>query len=117
MSEAPVKQHEYDLDTSWMKQMGEWGMHAEPGKRGLTLAEVQIGSYGEVPNITTNMSGRPRGAGERADAYRVGAYGVRAKSEIWLENATFLYEEALQRQWSSATDVPWHTVKPLPDAM
>jgi hypothetical protein len=102
MSEAPVKQQEYDLDTSWMQHMGEWGMRAEPGKRGLTLAEIQLGSYGDIPDISKNMTGRPRGAGERPDAYRVGAYGVRAKSEIWLENATFLYEEALQRQWSSA---------------
>ncbi len=117
MSEAPVKQQEYDLDTSWMQHMGEWGMKAEPGKRGLTLTEIQIGSYGDIPEISKNMSGRPRGAGERPDAYRVGAYGVRAKSEIWLQNATFLYEEALQRQWSSATDVPWHTIEALPDAV
>jgi hypothetical protein len=26
-----------------------------------------------------------------------------------------LYEEAIQRQWSSATDIPWHTIQPLPD--
>ena len=32
MSEAPVKQHEYDLDTSWMQHMGEWGMHARAGQ-------------------------------------------------------------------------------------
>jgi hypothetical protein len=115
MSEAPIKQPEYDLDTSWMQHMGEWGSHAEAGKRGLTLADIQIGSYGVVPETTQNMTGRPRGAGVRGDAYRVGGYGVRSKSEIWLDNATFLYEEALQRQWSSATDVPWHTVAPLSD--
>ena len=115
MSEASVKPIEYDLDTSWMQHMGEWGSHAEPGRRGLTMTEIQIGSYGEVPEQSTNMTGRPRGAGERAEAYRVGGYGVRSKSEIWLNNATFLYEEALQRQWSSATDVPWHTIKALPD--
>ena len=115
MSEAPIKQPEYDLDTSWMAKMGEWGTRAEPGKRGLTLADIQIGSYGVVPEITENMTGRPRGAGVRGDAYRVGGYGVRNKYEIWLDNATFLYEEALQRQWSSATDVPWHTVAPLSD--
>ena len=28
---------------------------------------------------------------------------------------SMLYEEALQRQWSSATDVPWDTIRPLPD--
>ena len=44
MSEAEViqDQSEYELDTSWMDQMGEWGMHAEPGKRGLTLEEIRI---------------------------------------------------------------------------
>ena len=26
-----------------------------------------------------------------------------------------LYEEAVQRQWSSATDIPWETLRPLPD--
>ena len=84
MSEAPVTQKEYPLDTSWMQHMGEWGMHAEPGKRGLTLEEIKIGSYGDVPKVSHNMTGRPRGAGVRPDAYRVGAYGVRSKSEIWL---------------------------------
>src|SRR5262245_47839126 len=82
MSEAPVKQHEYDLDTSWMQKMGEWGTRAEPGKRGLTLAELQVGSYGEVPEITRNMTGRPRGAGERRAAYRVGASGGGSKYEM-----------------------------------
>jgi hypothetical protein len=32
-----------------------------------------------------------------------------------MRNAAALYEEALTRQWSSATDVPWETLKPLPD--
>ena len=115
MSEAPVKQIEYDLDTSWMQHMGEWGSQAAPGKRGLTMNEIQVGSYGDIPEQSRNMTGRPRGAGERPEAYRIGAYGVRSKSEIWLHNANFLYEEALQRQWSSATDVPWHTIQALPD--
>ena len=26
-----------------------------------------------------------------------------------------LYEEAVARQWSSATDIPWETIQPLPD--
>jgi hypothetical protein len=117
MSEAEViqDQSEYELDTSWMDHMGEWGMHAEPGKRGLTLEEIRIGSYGELPQVSDNMSGHPRGAGERPDAYRVGGYGVRSLAEIWLDNATYLWEEALNRQWSSATDIPWETVEPLPD--
>ncbi|HEX7035173.1 MAG TPA: hypothetical protein VF210_05335 [Pseudomonadales bacterium] len=103
------------LDLGWMERQGEWGTRARPGKQGLTLADIQIGSYGETPDFSDNMTGRPRGAAARPRSYRVGGYSVRTKSEIWLENASFLYEEALQRQWSSATDVPWHTIRPLPD--
>ncbi len=104
---------EFKLD--WLSQQGEWGTHAVAGKQGLTLADVAIGSYGETPEFSDNMTGRPRGATPRKASYRIGGYSIRTRSEIWLDNASFLYEEALQRQWSSATDVPWHTLEPLPD--
>jgi len=117
MSAMEENKKEYDLDTSWMNQMGEWGTKAEPGKKGLTLADIQVGSYGELPEASDNMTGRPRGSTQRKEAYRVGAYSVNKRSEIWAENVEFLYEEALQRQWSSATDIPWHTLEPLPNEM
>ena len=112
MAEAAT--HPAELKLDWMSQQGEWDIHAQPTKQGLTLADIQQGSYGDPPDVSDNMSGRPRGAGARSDAYRIGGYSVRTKHEIWLENASFLYEEALQRQWSSATDVPWDTIEPLP---
>jgi hypothetical protein len=115
VSEAALRETSTELDLGWMRRRGEWGMRATPGKQGLTLADIQIGSYGEPAERSDNQTGRPRGAAARANAYRIGGYSVVNKSEIWLENASFLYEEALQRQWSSATDVPWHTIKPLPD--
>ena len=103
------------LQLDWMNLQGEWETRAERGKNGLTLADIALGEYGEVPDLSDNMTGRPRGAGGRESSYRIGGYSIRSKSEIWLENASFLYEEALQRQWSSATDVPWDTIEPLPD--
>ncbi|MCH8200109.1 MAG: hypothetical protein IIA54_08615, partial [Chloroflexi bacterium] len=51
----------------------------------------------------------------REGAPHIGNYRIRTKADIWLRNAAELYEEAIQRQWSSATDIPWHTLKPLPD--
>ncbi|MDG2278184.1 MAG: hypothetical protein P8L31_09505 [Pseudomonadales bacterium] len=104
-----------DMQLDWMDQQGSWGAAAEPSKQGLTLADIQVGAYGDVPEESDNMTGRPRGAGARPESYRIGGYSVRSKHEIWLENASFLYEEALQRQWSSATDVPWDSIEPLPD--
>lgn len=106
---------EAPMSFDWMARQGEWGSQATGSKQGLTLADIQFGSYGDAPRLSDNMTGRPRGATARPQSYRIGNYSVRAKSEIWLENASFLYEEALQRQWSSATDVPWHTIEPLPD--
>ncbi|HKI73006.1 MAG TPA: hypothetical protein VJ998_00055 [Pseudomonadales bacterium] len=116
MSEAVnAIEEEAQLDLTWLDQMGEWGMKATPSKSGLTLADIQVGTYGDPPEHSDNMTGRPRGAGARSDGFRVGGYEVRDKKDIWLDNAALLYEEALNRQWSSATDVPWETIKPLPD--
>ena len=106
---------DFELDLAWFDKRGEWGNEVIPGRHGLTLEDIQVGAYGDVPDQSDNMTGRPRGAVPRPDAFRVGSYVVRTKSDIWLANAAMLYEEALQRQWSSATDIPWHTIKPLPD--
>ena len=115
MSEAVQLDTQHDLDLGWMDQHGPWDTKAEQSKYGLTLADIQLGDYGNPPAESDNQTGRPRGAAERPGSYRIGNYAVRTKSEIWLDNASFLYEEALQRQWSSATDIPWHTIEPLPE--
>lgn len=104
-----------ELDLSWMEKQGEWGSQARPGRNGYTLANAQVGSYGEVPTESRNLTGRLRGSIRRPEAMQIGNYTVRTKSEIWLDRAEVIYEEALQRQWSSATDVPWQTIEPLPD--
>ena len=104
-----------ELDLAWMRRRGAWGQRARPGKQGLTLADIQVGSYANVPLTSDNQTGRPRGAASRSDAYRVAGYQLRSKEDVWLDNAGWLYEEALQRQWSSATDVPWDSIKPLAD--
>lgn len=112
---APLYGEDYEPDLSWMDKRGEWGMKAQPSKRGLTLEDIQIGSYGEVPENSFNRSGRSRGSVAREGGYRSGNYSITSKQDIWLKNAAGLYEEALQRQWSSATDIPWETLRPLPD--
>ena len=102
------------LDLSWMENTGERGMHAKPGRRGLTLEEINKGSYGEVPLTSQEYTMAVRGGARRDGVPRIG-YHVGKKSDIWSDNAAMLYEEAVQRQWSSATDIPWSELKPLPD--
>ncbi len=104
------------LDLSWLNLDSErlWGVHAKPGKRGLTLDEIEVGPYGEVPEQSQNRSIKARGSVARPDAPRApGTYAGRA--DIYSDNTRLLYEEAVQRQWSSATDIPWQDIQPLPD--
>lgn len=102
------------LDLSWMEQTGERGMTARPGRRGLTLEEINKSSYGNAPAMSNEQTMAIRGSARRTGVPRVG-YKIAAKGDIWAENAAMLYEEAVQRQWSSATDIPWDELRPLPD--
>jgi hypothetical protein len=105
-----------ELDLSWLnlEEESHWGIRAKPGKRGLTLDEIEIGPYGEVPESTDNRSIKPRGAFARPDAPRL-SFSYANRSDVYSENARLLYEEGVQRQWSSATDIPWESLEPLPD--
>jgi hypothetical protein len=104
-----------DLDLSWLeKPAAERGIRVAPGKRGLTVEEISTGSYGEIPLNTHNQSGRMRGAAPRSDAQNMQTHWPK-KSAIWSESAMLLYEEAVQRQWSSAKDIPWHEMPELSD--
>jgi hypothetical protein len=103
-----------ELDLSWLEPGTEWGVRATPGRRGLTLDEINVGSYGQPPAESETWNMRPRGAAAREAVPRVG-YFVRGKADTWSDNASMLYEEAVQRQWSSATDIPWEKLEPLPD--
>jgi hypothetical protein len=106
-----------DLDLSWLDQpAAERGLRVAPGKRGLTLEDIATSSYGSIPMSTKNQSGRMRGAAARGDAQNMQTHWP-SRSASWSESAMLLYEEAVQRQWSSAVDVPWQQMPELPDEL
>jgi len=95
--------------------MAEWGTRAKPGNLGLRLKDINIGSYGVVPDHGgEHRSMAPRGATLPDDLPSLG-FTLNEKAEVWADNAAELYEEAVARQWSSARDIPWSELKPLPD--
>ncbi len=56
-----LRNGEYDL--SWMEVDSEWGVRAQPSKRGLTLNDINVGSYGVIPeDASESLSYAPRGA-------------------------------------------------------
>ncbi len=109
------KDRGYKLD--WLSYTETFGtkLDVDPERGGLPLQNADHGSFAEAPERSENLTGRPRGAIKREAAPHVGNYRVMTKADIWLRNGASLYEEAVQRQWSSATDIPWHTLRPLPE--
>jgi hypothetical protein len=105
----------YKLD--WLQAAPTLGeqQHPDAGTGGFLLQDADVGPFADIPEWSNNMTGRPRGSIVRPNAPKVGNYSVRTKSDIWLRNAAQLYEEAVQRQWSSAVDIPWETLEELPD--
>ena len=99
---------------TWMDDSPQWGTKALPGKRGLTLDDINTGFYGEVPDQSEEMTRMPRGARHVPGIPRLEFYPLSKKEEIWADNAGTLYEEAIQRRWIAHLDVPWDTLEPLP---
>lgn len=98
----------------WMGLSNEWGVRVRPGEHGLRLSDLNVGIYGEVPEEWNDHTRRPRGALPRPGIPPL-PYNLRSKHEMWADCAADLYEEAIQRRWIPATDVPWDTLKPLPE--
>ncbi|MGQ4808561.1 hypothetical protein NKDENANG_01946 [Candidatus Entotheonellaceae bacterium PAL068K] len=110
-----LRNGEYDL--SWMTVDSEWGIKATPSQRGLTLDDINVGSYGVIPQKGASDSFAPRGADFHAEELPKMGYTLNTKGEAWADNMGKLYEEAVARQWSSTRDIPWHTLAPLPSDM
>ncbi|CAI8022360.1 hypothetical protein GBAR_LOCUS13146 [Geodia barretti] len=99
----------------WMNDTLQWGTKVPPGKHGITIGDLQVGVYGDIPEVSTDMTRRPRGAFPIPGIPRTDLYALSAKVDIWADNAADLYEEAIQRRWMAHADVPWDDLAPLPD--
>ena len=84
----------------------EAGLKATPGADGLRLRDINIGSYGVVPDTWTLQNDAPRGT-ESTGQIIPAAYSIFDKAEVWSENAVDLYEEAIKHRWKPATDLDW----------
>ena len=115
LSDMRIEPEVPDLDLSWLNLDTEWGTQSQPGRKGLTLQQINDSLYGEVPATTNDHSARPRGAAPAVHSPRMGGYVIREATETFSESSALLYDEAVSRQWSSATDIPWDTLDELPE--
>ncbi len=100
------------LTVEWISSPG--AARAQRGKKGLTVGALNVGTYGDIPDEWPYQTEMPRGAHPISGVPAMG-YSIYEKAELWAENAADLYEEAIQRRWRPATDIPWDTLQPLPE--
>lgn len=109
---AAARQAGFSL--SWLEQLGARLPRVSPTAHGAhSLSDVVLER--SVVEQSENLTGHVPGAIPRPGIPQVGAYVFRTKKEVWAYNLLKLYEEAVTRQWSSATDIPWSTLAPLPE--
>jgi hypothetical protein len=101
-------------DFWWMKVPTEWGIRIRPADTamGLTLGELEVGTYGDVPDTWTNRSEIARGSFPSSVVEDMG-YTIFDKALVWADNVIPLYEIAIRDRWASATDLPWTSLHPL----
>jgi len=104
------------LDLSWMRVPTEWGIRVKPGKKGLGVGDINVGTYADIPDVWPYHTEMPRGAYPITGVPAMG-YTIYEKAELWADNCADLYEEAIQRRWRPSTDINWNSIEPLPDAV
>ena len=88
------------------KSPAEIGLKATPGPDGLRLRDINIGSYGVVPDNWHLPNDAPRGT-ETTGQIMAAGYSIFDKAEVWSENAVDLYEDAIKARWTPATELDW----------
>jgi len=102
-------------DPWWMKVPTEWGIKARPANAdlGLSIEDLMVGTYGDVPDVWTNRTEIARGSFPAAASEDMG-YTIFDKAVVWADNCVPLYEIAIRDRWISATDLDWSSLGPLP---
>ena len=105
-------------DFWWMKVPTEWGIRARPADKelGLTIGDLNIGTYGDIPDTWTNRSEIARGSFPNPVVEDMG-YTIFEKAFIWADCVVPLYEIAIRDRWISSTDLRWASLEALPDGV
>ncbi len=105
------------LDLGWAMPTTELGMRAKPGEHGLGMVEINIGTYGHVPDRWPYQNDTPLGSHPTPGSYMPGPYHVYEKSEVWAEGVDALYDEAIRNRWVPAVDIDWAALQKQPEEL
>lgn len=101
---------------NWMRVPTEWGIkvRASDKELGLTIGDLNVGTYGDIPDVWTNRSEIARGSFPNPIVEDMG-YTIFDKALIWADCVVPLYEIAIRDRWVSSTDLRWQSLEALPD--
>ncbi len=99
---------------NWMRVPTEWGIRARASdpQLGLTIGDLNVGTYGDVPDVWVNRSEIARGSYPNMMNEDMG-YTIFDKATVWADCCVPLYEIAIRDRWISSTDLPWASLEPL----
>ncbi len=92
---------------------GETGLKPSPSEDGMRLSDVDIGSYGHVPDIWNYRNDLPRGTRPVPGMYMPAGYAIYDRAEVWADGVSDLYEDAIRDRWVPATDLDWENREEL----
>ena len=96
----------------------ETGVRATPSAEGMLLSDINIKSYGVVPDHWSSENDTPRGTEALPGPILPASYSIFDKSEVWAEGSDVLYEDAIRDRWVPATDLDWEGgLADLPEEM
>lgn len=102
-------------DFSWMHVPTEWGIRARASDpaMGLTIGDLNVGTYGDIPDVWHDRSEIARGSFPAPMNEDMG-YTIFEKAIVWADCCVPLYEVAIRDRWVSATDLNWASLEVLP---
>ncbi len=92
---------------------GETGLKPSASEDGMRLSDVDIGSYGHVPDVWSYRNDLPRGTRPVPGMYMPAGYAIYDRTEVWAEGVADLYEDAIRDRWIPATDLDWENREEL----
>jgi hypothetical protein len=105
------------LSLRWARPTTEMGIKAVPGEHGLGMEQINIKTYGDVPDVWPYENDTPLGSRPTPGSYMPGSYSVYRKSEVWSNGVDKLYDEAIRKRWAASTDIDWAGLEEQPEAI